>query len=105
MKKLFLGLFALGMFHASNAQTKKRAESKPPVIKNDSENVRYENESNLAPEPPTPPPPPMVPAPPPPPPPPAPMLVAPTPPPFPLMVDAPPPPPPPPSPKKPSTKN
>ena len=72
MKKLFLGLFALGMFHVSHAQTKGKATFKPPVIKKDKANVLYENETNLTPEPPPPPPPPppVVAAPPPPPPPP-----------------------------------
>lgn len=80
MKKLFLGLFALGMFHVSHAQTKGKAKFKPPVIKKDNANVQYENETNLVPEPPPPPPPP------------------------PPIVAAPPPPPAPPRPPKPPTK-
>ena len=80
MKKLFLGLFALGMFYVSQAQTKGKAKFKPPVIKKDKANVLYENETNLTPEPPPPPPPPPPPvvAPPPPPPPPTPKRENPT---------------------------
>ena len=72
MKKLFLGLLALGMFHVSHAQTKGKAKFKPPVIKEDKANVHYESETKLAPPPPPPPPPPLVATPPPPPPPPPP---------------------------------
>jgi hypothetical protein len=55
MKKLFLGLLALGMFQLSHAQTKEKA------------NVDYENDTKIAPPPPPPPPPAVKPPPPPPP--------------------------------------
>ncbi len=67
MKKLFLGLIALGILNASYAQKKSKAKFKAPIIKKDKANVYYENDTELAPPPP-PPPPPAVQAPPPPPP-------------------------------------
>jgi hypothetical protein len=67
MKKLFLGLIALGMLNASYAQKKTKAKFKAPIIKKDKTNVHYENDTELAPPPPPPPPPPVVQAPPPPP--------------------------------------
>ncbi len=70
MKKLFLGLIALGMLNASYAQKKSKIKFKPPVIKENKANVHYENDVAIAPPPPPPPPPPSVQAPPPPPPPP-----------------------------------
>ncbi len=71
MKKLFLGLIALGMLNASYAQKKTKATFKAPIIKKDKANVYYENDTELAPPPPPPPPPPpIVQSPPPPPPPP-----------------------------------
>ena len=57
MKKLFLGLIALGMLNASYAQKKSKAKFKAPVIKENKANVHYENNSELAPPPPPPPPP------------------------------------------------
>ncbi len=70
MKKLFLGLIALGMLNASYAQKRNKAKFKAPIIKKDKANVNDENNVEIAPPPPPPPPPPAVEAPPPPPPPP-----------------------------------
>jgi hypothetical protein len=61
MKKLFLGLIALGMLNASYAQKKSRAKFKAPIIKKDKANVYYENDTEVAPPPPPPPPPPLPP--------------------------------------------
>jgi hypothetical protein len=57
MKKLFLGLIALGMLNASYAQKKSRAKFKSPIIKKDKANVYYENDTEVAPPPPPPSPP------------------------------------------------
>ncbi len=64
MKKLFLGLIALGMLNASYAQKKSKAKFKAPVIKENKANVHYENDVEHAPPPPPPPPPPKSPRPP-----------------------------------------
>jgi hypothetical protein len=58
MKKIFLGLIALGMLNAGYAQKKSRAKFKPPVIKENKANAHYENDVKHAPPPSPPPPPP-----------------------------------------------
>ena len=67
MKKVFLGLFALGMFEASHAQ--KKVTFKPPVIKKDKQAVKDFNGKKVVgspldapPTPPPPPPPPPIPS-------------------------------------------